>query len=153
MGRLRLLLADLERLGREIEKLVKEALKKQLNKPDTPKITQTKGTYKNPDYTGRQPGVLPKELRCGESFVIYIAEATWENTCVGFGGPNDDGNANCTTALATAQAAAAQVTCPAECPKQVVEIWRGWGCTKGPNDPKNWAICAVELEVSCPITE
>jgi hypothetical protein len=143
---------DLKRLGREIREWVRKALQKGKNAPGED-FTHTQGTYKNPNWSGHRPGVLPRKLRCGESFVIYIAEPTWENSCVGFGGPNDGGNANCLTALATAQAAAARVTCPTECPKQVAEIWRGWGCAKHPRDPSNFAICAVELEVSCPITE
>jgi hypothetical protein len=42
------------------------------------------------------------------------------------GGEGDGNNPNCTSALQKAQADAAQVSCPEVCPKQVVEIWRGW---------------------------
>jgi hypothetical protein len=41
---------------------------------------------------------------------------------------------------------------PIECPKQVTEIWRGWKCGKSEGHKKQWAICAVELEVTCQIS-
>jgi hypothetical protein len=140
---------------RAFAKKVDDWLKKLLKRKEDPsglEYTHWTGTYKEPDYDGSQPGALPKELNCGDSFVIYIAEATWENTCVGFGGAADGNNANCATALQQANAAAAQVTCPTECPKQVAEIWRGWKCGKAPGDPDNWAVCAVELEVTCRVS-
>jgi hypothetical protein len=131
---------------------VGKAVKKATEDPSGLDYHHWTGTYKPPNYDGHQDGVLPKELKCGESFVIYIAEPTWEDSCVGFGGAGDGDNANCVAALKKANAAAAQVTCPTECPKQVTEIWRGWKCDKSAGDKRNWAICAVELEVTCAVT-
>jgi hypothetical protein len=134
-------------------KQIGKAVKKATKDPSGLDYDHWTGTYKPANYHGHQEGVLPKELKCGESFVIYIAEPSWEDSCVGFGGADDGDNANCAAALKTANAAAAQVTCPTECPKQVAEIWRGWKCGKSPREKRNWAICAVELEVTCTISE
>jgi hypothetical protein len=76
------------------------------------------GTYKSPNYDGHEEGALPKEIKCGQSFVIYIAEPSWEDSCAGFGGVDDGNNPNCVAALNTANAAAAQVTCESGCPRR-----------------------------------
>ena len=65
-------------------------------------------------------------------------------------GPGGANNPECTSALAEATKFAKAITCPSECPRSVQEIWRGWSC--GPLGNKLNAIGAVELEVTCPVT-
>jgi hypothetical protein len=112
-----------------------------------------RGTYKDPNWSWK-PGSdeqdpLPETLDCGHSFVIYAASADWVDSCDGV----DFACGTCRDASGAAQAAAAKIGCPKICsPPQVQEIWRGWGCKQSAGEKRPLLICAVEVEVTCPVS-
>lgn len=116
-----------------------------------PPFPDQQGTYEDPGLIlpgGKVPANLPQTVACPGSLVIYSSWAMIVPNCAGFAGPGAGNNAVVQTALQNANAVAAQIPCADDCKKNVVEIWRGWGCGNNPLT----ATGAVELKILCDIT-
>jgi hypothetical protein len=118
-----------------------------------PLFPDEKGDYEDPDVivaAGEVP-ILPPNVTCPGSLVIYSSWAEVVPNCNGFGGPGAGNNAVVARALQNAMAVVEQIPCADDCPKHAAEIWRGWSC--GGNPRPILAIGAVEVKIVCRILE
>jgi hypothetical protein len=118
-----------------------------------PAFKDQQGNYEDPGLViagGRVP-ILPPNVPCPGSLVIYSSWAKVVANCNGFGGPGAANNAVVNTALQNANAVAAQIPCADGCSKHVFEIWRGWDC--GGNPQPIVAMGAVEVKIECRVEE
>jgi hypothetical protein len=118
-----------------------------------PPFPDEQGTYEDPGVVvaGGVVPILPPNVPCPGSLVIYSSWAIVVPNCNGFGGPGAGNNAVVNTALQNANAVAAQIPCADNCPKRVFEIWRGWRC--GGNPQPIVAMAAVEVKIECRLVE
>jgi hypothetical protein len=117
-----------------------------------PPFKDHQGTYEEPDVViaGGEVPLLPQDVPCPGSLVIYSSWAEVVANCNGFAGPGAGNNAVVARALKNAKAVAALIPCDDGCQKTVAEIWRGWSC--GGNPQPIVATGAVELKIECRIT-
>jgi hypothetical protein len=107
------------------------------------------GTYEEPGVMipgGKEP-VLPKDVTCPGSLVIYASDCQLVANCAGFKGPGAGNNAVVAAARAAAFAAAAKIPCKEGCKKRELEIWSGWDCGNNPLS----AVGAVEVKIFCDV--
>jgi hypothetical protein len=116
-----------------------------------PPFDDEQGTYEEPGVivAGGQVPVLPANVPCPGSLVIYSSWAQVVPNCNGFAGPGAGNNAVVARALQNANAVAAQIPCADDCKKHTFEIWRGWHCG-GIGIPQQLrATAAVEVKIEC----
>jgi hypothetical protein len=110
-----------------------------------PPFPNNEGDYEIADIVvpgGREPPGLERELTCPGRVVIYASAARFVAAC-------DGTFPSIAVARARAFKAAAKVTCPKDCERQVDEIWHGWDCS--PEGAKFYDIAAVEVAVTCKV--